>query len=89
MLFHFDWFGPAEELKQMDEAMKKACTETDGVAYKGRYSPNQKKFHWSYLFEVDNFACWGEAWEKMSKGPRDYKKLPYGELEYHQGPFHE
>jgi len=89
VLLHVDWFGPTEELRQGDEAIKKVCTETDGVEYKGRYTPNQKKYHWTYLFKADNLARWEEAWSKIVECPRDYKKLPHGELEYYQGPFHE
>jgi len=89
ILLHIDWFGPAEELQESDESIKKACTETDGVKYKGRFTPNQKKYHWTYLFKAENLASWEKAWDKMSESPRDYKKMPYGELEYYQGPFHE
>lgn len=89
VLFHFDWFGLAEELKEVDETIKKACAETEGVEYKGRYTPNQRKYHWTYLIEAENFAKWEEAWIKMSKYPRDYEKLPYGELEFLPGPYHE
>ncbi|MCX6655128.1 MAG: hypothetical protein NTY03_08410 [Candidatus Bathyarchaeota archaeon] len=43
---YFDWFGTQEELKKLDEDVKKACTEVKGVTYKGRYSPHQKMFQW-------------------------------------------
>jgi hypothetical protein len=88
VLFHLDWFGRAEELEELDNTVKKACTETEGVVYKGRYTPNQRKFHWTYFFEAANFAKWEEAWVKTSKYPRDFKKLPHGEFEFFPGPYH-
>lgn len=89
VLFHFDWFGPAEELKEVDDVVKKACTETGWIEYQGRYTPNQRKFHWTFLFIAESFAKWEEAWTKISEYPRDYKKFPYGELEFFPGPYHE
>jgi hypothetical protein len=89
ILLHIDWFGSAEELQESDNSLRKACDEIDGVKYKGRFTPNQKKYHWTYLFKAENLASWEKAWEKMSESPRDYNKLTHGELEYYQGPFHE
>jgi len=88
VLLHFDWFGPSEELKELDEIWKKACAETDGVEYKGRYTPRQKKYHWTYLAEAENLAKGEEAFAKM-ESPRDYKKLTHGEFEFFAGPYHE
>jgi hypothetical protein len=89
VLLHLDWFGSTDELGESDEEVKKTCSETAGVKYQGRYTPNQKKYHWTYVFMADSFACWEDAWNQMAKRPRDYQKLPYGELEYLQGPYHE
>jgi hypothetical protein len=89
VLFYIDWFGPAEELREVDDVVKKACVDTEGVEYRGRYTPNQKKFHWTYLVEVKNFAKWETAWDKMLKYPRDVNKLPHGVLEFLPGPYHE
>ena len=83
---HIDWFGPAEELKQIDEAQKKACAKTDGVDYKGRYTPSQKKTHWTYLLFAENYAKYGEYRDNLSID-RDYKKWPYATVEFYPGPF--
>jgi hypothetical protein len=89
VLFYFDWFGSAEELREVDDNVKKACTETEGVEYRGRYTPNQKKFHWTYLIKAGSFAEWEKAWNKLSEYPRDYMKLPHGTIEFLPGPYHE
>jgi hypothetical protein len=88
VLLHFDWFGPAEELCEFDELFKKSCAETEGVKYKGRYTPRQKRYHWTYLAEAENLAKWEEAEAKL-ESPRDYNKLPHGEFEFFAGPYHE
>jgi len=87
-LSYFDWFGSPEELKKLDEIRKKACAETDGVEYKGRYDPRNRKFHWVYLFEAENLAKFEEAGAKMVF-TRDYKKLTHGVSEFFGGPHHE
>lgn len=80
VLQHIDWFGPAEELKEWDEAMKKACAETDGIEYKGRYVPHTKKYHYTYLFKVENYGKVMEAFSKIQL-TRDYSKMTHGEVE--------
>jgi hypothetical protein len=90
---HVDWFGTAEELKEIDETVKKVCAETDGVEYKGRYSPLERKFHWTYVYELED-----EDYGKMRKvaarareisGVKiDKKKYPYASVSLFSGPYH-
>ena len=82
---YFDWFGTAEELKKLDADVKKTCTETKGITYKGRYSPHQKKFQWCWIFESDGYDKLMEASSKM-KWKRDFKLMPHGEVEAFAGP---
>lgn len=75
-----DFFGTAEELKQMDEALKNAAEKTDGIEYKGRYTPHSKKFHWTYLWRCDNYGKFLEVLGKIGI-ERDYSKTTHGEME--------
>ena len=79
VLLYFDWFGTAEELKEGEEKMATACDEVDGVEYKGRYYPHNRKYHFVYLFEVESFQKLLET--VGAEAPRDYKKLTHGQFE--------
>ena len=84
VLLYFDWFGTAEELKEGEEKMAATCAKVDGVEYKGRYYPHNRKYHFVYLFEVESFQKLLET--VGAKTPRDYKKLTHGEFEILDGP---
>ena len=84
VLLYFDWFGTAEELKEGEEKMTAACAKVDGVEYKGRYYPHNRKYHFVYLFEVESFQKLLET--VGAEAPRDYKKLTHGEFELLAGP---
>ncbi len=89
ILFYFDWFGTADELNQFDEMVKNVSQQIEGIEYKGRYTPNQKKFHWIWLIESEDFGKWEEAWNLLTKYPRDLRKLPHGIIEFFPGPYHQ
>jgi hypothetical protein len=82
---YFDWFGTQEELKKLDEDVKKACTEVKGVTYKGIYSPHQKMFQWDWVFESDSYDKFMATGGHM-KWKRDYKDMPHGQVEAFAGP---
>jgi len=84
ILLYFDWFGTAEELKEREEKMTVACAKVDGVEYKGRYYPHNRKYHFVYLFEAESFQKLLET--VGAETPRDYKKLTHGEFELLAGP---
>jgi len=86
VLLYFDWFGTAEELEELDERMKAACAEADGVDYKGRYAPDNRKFHFVSMFEVESYDKLFEALTGPEMPPRDYKKLTHGVFEILSGP---
>ena len=55
VLLYFDWFGAVEELKEMEGKMIGAFARTDGVEYKGRYAPDNRKFHFANMFETKSY----------------------------------
>lgn len=84
VLLYFDWFGTVEELKKEEEKMIATCAKVDGVDYKGRYYPHNRKFHFAYLFEVESFKKLLDT--VGAETPRDYKKLTHGQFELLAGP---
>ena len=92
VLIHFDWFGSAEGLKEGDEAVKKACAETNGVEYKGRYSPLERKFHWTNVFELED-EDYGKVRKAFARAREimgekiDSKKHPYASVSLFSGPY--
>jgi hypothetical protein len=86
VLLYFDWFGTAEELKEGEEKLAAVCAEVDGVEYKGRYAPDNRKFHFVYMFEVKSYEKLLEVLTSPEMPPRDYKKLTHGTFEILRGP---
>jgi len=82
---YFDWFGTAKELKELDEKVKAACAEADGVEYEGRYAPDNRKFHFAYVYEVVSYEKLLEVLLGPKMPPRDYKKLTHGVFEILRG----
>lgn len=88
LTMNVDYYGDDAGLKAYDEAYKKACAETDGIKYKGRYSSHQARYHWTYFFKSDSYDKLGEVFEKI-KIIRDRKLFSHGVVEAFEGPFHE
>jgi len=86
VLLYFDWFGTAEELKELDEKVRAACAEADGVGYKGRYAPDNRKYHFVSVFEVESYDKLLGVLLGPKMPPRDYKKLTHGVFEILRGP---
>jgi hypothetical protein len=84
----FDYFGDEAGLKKWDEAYKKACEETDGIKYKGRYSSHQARYHWAYILKADSYDKLSEIFGKI-KIVRDRKLMSHAVIEAFEGPFHE
>jgi hypothetical protein len=74
ILQHFEWFGTEEELKAYDESWKKFCDTVDGVELKGRYMPDTRRFHWTYLIKADSYDKFVEAGVKVPMPDR--RKIP-------------
>ena len=84
---HIDWFGTSDELKEMDEGIKKACGELDGIEYMGRWSSHQARYHFCYLFKTEVYMKVMDAWGKAGF-ERDYSKLTHSVMEILGGPQH-
>jgi len=86
VLLYFDWFGSAEELNELEEKMNAAFAQADGVEYKGRYAPDNRKFHFVYVYEVERYEKLMEVLMDPEMPPRDYRKLTHGVFEVLRGP---
>jgi hypothetical protein len=84
---NFDFFGEDKDLKEWDEDWKKACSKTEGIEYKGRYSSHQARYHWTYFHEADSYDRMMQAMQNMTL-TRDRNVLSHAVLEIFQGPYH-
>jgi hypothetical protein len=82
---NFDWGGTQEELKKFIESFKKGCKDCGGIEYKGLYTPNNHKWHYSMFIETDDYNNWAEVFkiarEKYGVEMRDYQKMPHAVIE--------
>ena len=83
ILSHFDWFGPIEELEEWDQRYKKLWDGSDGVELLGRFAPQNKKYHWTYIFKARDFNAWVNRKQPDPAYKRDYTKFTHNELEYY------
>lgn len=89
VLLYFDWFETAEELSEIEDKMAAICAKKEGVEYRGRYSPDNRKFHFVYMFEAENYEKILEILTDPEMPPRDYKKLTHWAFEILRGPLKE
>jgi hypothetical protein len=80
-----DFTGTDDELKDVDKAYKQAAEKTKGAEYMGRYTTWTRKWNWGYFFKVDSAGTMEELMKSV-KVKRDYKKMPYGTIEFLPGP---
>jgi hypothetical protein len=85
LISSFDFFGDEALLKKWDAAWKKACEETKGITYKGRYASHQARYHYCYIYESDSYDKLMEAFGKISM-KRDYNVITHNVLEAFNGP---
>ena len=71
---YFDWQGTMEELEKFDKVVVKECDKFEGVKYKGRYGPHNKKFHWAYFFKIESYDEFNKVGADI---PRDYNKMSH------------
>ena len=84
VLNHFDWFGPIEELDEIEKKLKKFYDGKDGVEFLGRFVPLNQKFHWTRFFKVKDFNTWVNR--KIPSPPvykRDYKVMTHAVVEFY------
>ena len=82
-----DFFGKDEELAKWDKARKKACDDTEGCKYMGRYTSHQARYHWTYFFEADSYDRFMEALGKVTL-KRDRNETAHAVIEIFSGPLH-
>jgi hypothetical protein len=80
-----DFLGTNEELKEIDKAYKKAAEKTKGMEYMGRYTSWSQKWNWGYFFKIECAGTMDEYFKNMNV-TRDYRKMPYGAVEFLPGP---
>ena len=85
VLFHVDWYGTAERLKERDEAQKKASEKTPDSKFLGRFVPWNKKYHWTYITKVKDMSAWMATMQNL-EWTRDYKEMDHGEMEFYSLP---
>jgi hypothetical protein len=86
VLLYFDWFGAMNELEEMEGKMTAAFARSDGVEYRGRYAPDNRKFHFVYVFETSSYEKLLDVLMGPKMPPRDYKKVTHGTFEILRGP---
>jgi len=78
---YFDWFGTREQLEELMSATNKAVEKTPGTKFLGRFGAMSKKWHLAIVIEVKDWATWAE-YLKNYQYQRDYKTMPYFEIEF-------
>lgn len=74
---YFDWTGTIDELDKFDKLVEKASADNEGVTYKGRHGPHNRKYHWVYLFKVESYNHFMD----VTWPTRDYNKMTHIVLE--------
>ena len=83
LLQHVDFYGSDKELEELDQSFKDMAEATDGMEYKGRYSPQNKKWHWTYFFKVKDYHVAEES-QNNWKYDRDKSKFTHGIGEFYR-----
>ena len=81
----FDWTGAEDELKEIDKAYKLGAEKTKGAEFLGRYTSWTQKWNWGYFFKVEGAGTMDDLFKNV-KLKSDYKKMPYGAVEFLPGP---
>ena len=80
-----DFLGTEAELKEIDKVYKQAAEKTKGMEYLGRYTSWSQKWNWGYFYKINGAGTMDEYFKNMDV-KRDYKKMPYGAVEFLPGP---
>jgi hypothetical protein len=87
-LLSFEWYGNPDQLKEWDASFKKTCEEMKGIKYMGRWAPMQSQYHFTYMFDTDDYNKPNIVLTKARPGyTRDYNKVPHSKVEVYQGPY--
>ena len=80
-----DYTGTEDELKEVDKTYKQAAEKTKGAEYLGRYTTLTRKWNWGYFLKIEGYGTMDEFMKNV-KLKRDYKRMPYGAVEFLPGP---
>ena len=73
VLYHFNWAGTKEELEQFYQNWKMFLDNIDGADFIGKFSPINRRFHYTWFAEFKDFA----TYEKVAfSEAHDYEKVP-------------
>ncbi len=86
VLINMDFWGDDDELKKLDKAYENMAKKSDEMEYLGRFSPNTKKFHWTYFLKVKDYSAWEEGFYKqiVSEYKRDLKVMSHAVVDFHR-----
>ena len=71
---YFDWHGTMKELEELDKIVEKECEKAEGLKYKGRYGPHNRKYHWAYFYKAESYNHFNAMGQDI---PRDYNKMSH------------
>jgi len=80
VLLYFEWFGTVEELEEFEKAVN-VYAEADSIEFKGRYAPDDRKFHFVYVYETESYGRLLDVLMDPKMPPRDFEKLTHGMFE--------
>jgi len=83
VLQHFDWFGSIEELEEVEKKLKKHWDGKDGIEFLGRYSPTNKRFHWTHFYKVKDWQAWANQ-KPLPGYKRDYNVVHHAIYEFYE-----
>jgi hypothetical protein len=83
ILIHFEFFGSDEELEEVYNVWKDMAIAAEGVELVGRFTPNQGRYHCTYLIKADSLAAWEKGYDNYTWPARDKSKLTRVSIEYY------
>ena len=63
ILVHFEFFGTDKELEEVYNVWKDMANASEGVELVGRFTPNQGRYHCTYLIKADSLAAWEKGYD--------------------------
>jgi hypothetical protein len=83
ILESYDWFGPIKDLEEVEKKIKEHLKGIDGVEFLGRFSPENKNFHWTNFYKAKDFKTWANVDFGWYDHTRDYKVHTHSVREYY------
>lgn len=76
---YFDWKGKRDSVKEYGKKLEEACKKT-GNKFLGIYSPNQDKWNFCALIEIDTCNDLSKVFNEAGGMP---ETMPYGIFKYY------